>query len=239
MIVIGDAPLGRGCALACAPCSSAGPAAASAAPVRRTLRRSISLSSAVGWLTISPSMEHRSHALRSLKIEAWLWPPVKETGPRRCRRAILLAPTDGTASDHEGCKKPKGIPINESALRDVEAAAIGQQVLVFEAATGRGIDEAFDRRLGGTLRGSAELFGTRFCRSRRADELRDQLCRYVSSSRALCCRPPQGRQAHGPAGYAGHEVRAGDQPQYHASGPASMCRATRLLLADRCSIQRV
>ena len=69
-----------------------------------------------------------------------------------CRRAILLAPTDGTASGHEGCKKPKGIPINESALRDVEAAAIGQQVLVFEAATGRGIDEAFDRRLGGTLR---------------------------------------------------------------------------------------
>src|ERR1700688_3624890 len=75
MIVIGDAPLGRGCALACAPCSSAGPAAASAAPVRRTLRRSISLSSAVGWLTISPSMAHRSHALRSLKIEAWLLAP--------------------------------------------------------------------------------------------------------------------------------------------------------------------
>src|SRR5260370_4764054 len=138
MIVIGDAPLGRGCALACAPCSSAGPAAASAAPVGRTLRRSISWSTAVGWLTISPSMAHRSHALRSLKIEAWLWPPVKG------RRAILLAPTDGTASGHEGCKKPKGIPINESALRDVEAAAIGQQVLVFEAATGRGIDEAFE-----------------------------------------------------------------------------------------------
>jgi hypothetical protein len=52
--------------------------------------------------------------------------------------------TDGTASGHEGRKKPKGIPIKESALRDVEAAAIGQQVLVFEAATGRGI-EAFDR----------------------------------------------------------------------------------------------
>jgi len=41
-------------------------------------------------------------------------------------------------------------------------AATGQQVLVFEAATGRGIDEAFDRRLGDALRGSAELFGTRF-----------------------------------------------------------------------------
>jgi hypothetical protein len=51
---------------------------------------------------------------------------------------------------------------------------------VFEAATGRGSDEAFDRRLGGTLGGSAELFGT--CRSRRADEPRDQLadmCRQV------------------------------------------------------------
>ena len=52
-----------------------------------------------------------------------------------------LAATGGTACGHEGCKKPKGIPINESALRDVEAAAIGQPVLVFEAATGRGIDE--------------------------------------------------------------------------------------------------
>src|SRR5271155_1732536 len=71
MIVIGDAPLGRDCALACAACSSAGPAAASAAPVRSTLRRSISLSSAVGWLTISPYMTHRSHAV-SRKIEAWL-----------------------------------------------------------------------------------------------------------------------------------------------------------------------
>src|SRR5580704_12662288 len=46
MIVIGDAPLGRDWVLACAPCSSAGPAAASAAPQRRTLRRSISRSSA-------------------------------------------------------------------------------------------------------------------------------------------------------------------------------------------------
>src|SRR5260370_9766862 len=161
MTVSGDAPLGRGCALACAPCTSAGPATASAAPVRRTLRRSISLSSAVGWLTISPSIAHRSRALRSLKIEAWLWPQVQETGPRRCRKAILLAPTDGTASGHEGCKKPKGIPINESALRDVEAAAIGQQVLVFEAPTNRGIDKAFDRRLGATPRVSAWLFALR------------------------------------------------------------------------------
>ena len=36
----------------------------------------------------------------------------------------MPAPTDGTASSHDGCKKPKGIPINESALRDVEAPSI-------------------------------------------------------------------------------------------------------------------
>jgi hypothetical protein len=68
------------------PATSLG-AGASAAPVRRTLRRSISLSLAAGWSTISPSMAHWSHAPGSLKIEAWLWPPVKETGPRRCRSA--------------------------------------------------------------------------------------------------------------------------------------------------------
>src|SRR5215471_7666965 len=78
MIVIGDAPLGRSCALACAPCSSAGPAAASAAPVCRRVRRSISLSSAVGWFTIAPSMAHRNCALRFLSIEAWLWSLVKK-----------------------------------------------------------------------------------------------------------------------------------------------------------------
>src|SRR5262250_2956018 len=121
MTVICDAPLGRGCALACAPCSSAGPAAASAAPVRRTLRRSISLSSVAGWLAISPSIAHRSHALRSLKIEAWLWPPVKETGPRRWGRPILLAPTDGTASGHEGCKTPKG---SQSRGRSIPSARV-------------------------------------------------------------------------------------------------------------------
>src|SRR5580704_7693974 len=56
------------------PATSLG-AGASAAPVRRTLRRSISLSLAAGWSTISPSMAHWSHAPGSLKIEAWLWPP--------------------------------------------------------------------------------------------------------------------------------------------------------------------
>src|ERR1700726_1527992 len=107
MIVIGEAPLGRGCALACARCSSAGSAAASAAPVRRTLRRSISLSSAVGWLTISPSIAHWSHALSSLKIEAWLWPPVKETATRS--RHSLVVSLFQTLNERETqCRLPHG-----------------------------------------------------------------------------------------------------------------------------------
>jgi ABC-type uncharacterized transport system substrate-binding protein len=54
---------------------------------------------------------------------------LRELVPAARRIALLTNPTD---------------PVNESALRDVEAAAIGQQVLVFEAATGRGIDAAFE-----------------------------------------------------------------------------------------------
>jgi putative ABC transport system substrate-binding protein len=52
-----------------------------------------------------------------------------ELVPAAKRIALLLNPTD---------------PINESSLRDVETAAIGQQVLAFEAATGREIDTAFE-----------------------------------------------------------------------------------------------
>ena len=51
----------------------------------------------------------------------------RELVPAAKRVALLLNPTD---------------PINE--LRDVETAAIGQQVLAFEAATGREIDTAFE-----------------------------------------------------------------------------------------------
>src|SRR5262245_8845211 len=54
---------------------------------------------------------------------------LRELVPAAKRIALLTNPTD---------------PINESVLRDVEAAVIGQQVLVFEAATGRGIDAAFE-----------------------------------------------------------------------------------------------
>jgi putative tryptophan/tyrosine transport system substrate-binding protein len=48
--------------------------------------------------------------------------------PGAKRVALLINPTDRS---------------NESTLRDVETAAIGQQVLAFEAATGREIDAAF------------------------------------------------------------------------------------------------
>jgi len=104
----------------------------------------------------------------------------RELVPGAKRVAVLVNPTDHS---------------NDSALRDVETAAIGQQVLTFEAATGREIDAAFAglarekvdalfvsvlqhaarpaRRFSGTLRGSCKLFATQFCRSRRADELRN------------------------------------------------------------------
>jgi len=92
-----------------------------------------------------------------------------------------LARTDGwNCQRSRRLQEAKGIPINESARRDVESAAIGQQVLMFEAATGCGIDETFDRRLGASYGVPPNYSGRAFCRNRRADELRAQLCRYVS-----------------------------------------------------------
>jgi putative tryptophan/tyrosine transport system substrate-binding protein len=54
---------------------------------------------------------------------------LREIVPAAKRIALLLNPTD---------------PINEPLLREVEAAAVGQQILPFEAATGREIDTAFE-----------------------------------------------------------------------------------------------
>jgi putative ABC transport system substrate-binding protein len=54
---------------------------------------------------------------------------LRELVPVAKRVALLTNPTD---------------PVNESTLRDVEAAAIGQQILAFEAATGHEIDSAFE-----------------------------------------------------------------------------------------------
>jgi putative tryptophan/tyrosine transport system substrate-binding protein len=54
---------------------------------------------------------------------------LRELVPAAKRLALLNNPTDA---------------VNESLPRDVKAAAIGQQILVFEAATGREIDAAFE-----------------------------------------------------------------------------------------------
>src|SRR5258708_25068480 len=54
---------------------------------------------------------------------------LRELVPAAKRVALLTNPTD---------------PANESLLRDVETAATGQQILVFEAVTSREIDVAFD-----------------------------------------------------------------------------------------------
>jgi len=54
---------------------------------------------------------------------------LRELVPGAKRVAVLVNPTDRS---------------NESTVRDVEAAVIGQQVLAFEAATGREIDAAFE-----------------------------------------------------------------------------------------------
>jgi putative tryptophan/tyrosine transport system substrate-binding protein len=54
---------------------------------------------------------------------------LRELVPAAKRVAVLTNPTD---------------PANELLLRDVETAATGQQIIVFEAATSREIDAAFD-----------------------------------------------------------------------------------------------
>jgi putative ABC transport system substrate-binding protein len=53
---------------------------------------------------------------------------LRDLVPAAKRVALLVNPTDRS---------------NESTLRDVETAAIGQQILTFEASTGREIDAAF------------------------------------------------------------------------------------------------
>src|SRR5262249_50228608 len=53
---------------------------------------------------------------------------LRELVPAAKRIALLINPTD---------------PANESSLRDAQAAASGQQIIAFEAATGREIDGAF------------------------------------------------------------------------------------------------
>jgi putative ABC transport system substrate-binding protein len=65
----------------------------------------------------------------SIELAAKRMQLLRELVPGAKHVAVLVNPTDRS---------------NESTLRDVEAAVIGQQVLAFEAATGREIDTAFE-----------------------------------------------------------------------------------------------
>src|SRR5262245_16201588 len=63
---------------------------------------------------------------------------------------------------------------------------------------------------------TCDIWGARLCRSRWSDELRKQFYGCISSGRRLYRPYSQGRQARGPAGGAGIEVRAGDQQSNRA-----------------------
>src|SRR5216683_892283 len=58
---------------------------------------------------------------------------------------------------------------------------------------------------------SRDIFGTRICRSRRSDVLRNQPCGRLSPGRRLHRPHSQGREARRPAGHAADQIRAGHQ----------------------------
>ena len=64
----------------------------------------------------------------NIELQAKRMQVLRDLVPAAKRVALLVNPTDRS---------------NESTLRDVETAAIGQQILTFEASTGREIDGAF------------------------------------------------------------------------------------------------
>ena len=64
----------------------------------------------------------------NIELQAKRMQVLRDLVPAAKRVALLVNPTDRS---------------NESTLRDVETAAIGQQILTFEASTGREIDAAF------------------------------------------------------------------------------------------------
>src|SRR5262249_39327257 len=64
---------------------------------------------------------------------------------------------------------------------------------------------------GNAPRGPRDICGARICRSRRAGELRGEPDGCLSPGRRLYRPRPQGREARGPAGSAGDQVRTGDQ----------------------------
>src|SRR5438094_10524333 len=95
---------GRGCAAACTPRNSAGPAAASATPTRNTARRSIILSPAVDWLAIVPSLAFLCSVI------------YRSPGPAACR--------DELAGDRPGLFRGQE-DRDERDLRSVHHAADG------------------------------------------------------------------------------------------------------------------
>ena len=126
------------------------------------------------------------------------------------RVAVLVNPTD-----------PEGY----QTVRDIEAAADGQQILVHDVSTGRDIDAAFAsmarEKPDALLVGPGTFFNTRrvqlavlaarhglpaiypvraYAGGGRADELRQRHLRRLSPSRSLYRAYPQGRQAGRPAG---------------------------------------
>jgi hypothetical protein len=146
---------------------------------------------------------------------------LREMVPGATRVGVLTNPADFTVS--------------QSTVREMEAAgrAMGLQIQVFNADTGREIEAAFEsigrerpdalfRRghpvhgcpshsigpAGGVPQDPRGLSVARFCRSRRIDELRRKPARCVSSGRRLRRPHPQRRQASRTARGAVDQVRA-------------------------------
>ena len=166
---------------------------------------------------------------------------LRELVPGAARVAVLVNPTNA--------------PNAETTLRDVEAAAraMGLQIQVLNASTSREIDAAFAtfvrERPDALFVGGDPFFTSRrvqlvnlaarhavpatypnreYAEDRRADELRSQHCGCVSSGRRLYRPHPQGRQARGPAGRAGDQVRTGHQrPDRQDARPRRAADAAR------------
>ena len=152
------------------------------------------------------------------------------------KRLALLRELVPTAARVAVLANPANAALTETMLTDVEAAArdISLQMQIVNASTSREIDAAFaglaraDRcglrlpRLlllqsagpvgstGSAPRGARYISGTRLCRSRRIDELRNQHRGSVAPSRRLYRPHPQGREPRRPTGRAGKQVRACD-----------------------------
>jgi putative tryptophan/tyrosine transport system substrate-binding protein len=145
---------------------------------------------------------------------------LREMVSRITRFALLVEPNNPT--------------VTEPTVRDVEAAAraMGLRMRILHANTSREIDAAFatfvhDRpdalfvgpgaffnaigSLGDASQDSGDVFGPSTCRSRRADELRNERDRCTSSDGRLCRSRPEGSEACRSAGHASDEVRAGHQ----------------------------